>query len=91
MGSRPVYAGFDLDQASLRTMSVDPRRDRFRDVFNGLWHFHAAGDKNSAARFTQRFKRANLSRYFFFWNVSRPKREGLVDPQFKLLSVGSIG
>jgi hypothetical protein len=22
----------------------------------------------------------------FFWNVSRPKREGLVDPQFKLLS-----
>jgi hypothetical protein len=28
---------------------------------------------------------------FFFWNVSRPKREGLVDPQFKLLSVGSIG
>jgi hypothetical protein len=26
-----------------------------------------------------------------FWNVSRPKREGLIDPQFKLLSVGSIG
>jgi hypothetical protein len=49
-----VYAGFDLDQASLRTMSVDPRRDRFRDVFHGLWRFHAAGDKNSAARFTQR-------------------------------------
>jgi hypothetical protein len=25
-----------------------------------------------------------------FWNVFRPKREGFVDPQFKLLSVGSI-
>jgi hypothetical protein len=25
-----------------------------------------------------------------FWNVSRPKREGFVDPQFRLLSVGSI-
>jgi hypothetical protein len=66
VGRRPVYAGFDLDQASLRTTRVDRHRDRLRGTCIGLWHFHVPGDKNSAARFTQRSKRANLSRYFFF-------------------------
>ena len=48
-------------------------------------------------RFAEASQRANLFvlLLFFgvlllFWNVSRPKREGFVDPQFRLLSVGSI-
>jgi len=35
-------------------MEGDPRTDRLRGVFKGLWHFHAPGDKNSTPRFTQR-------------------------------------
>jgi hypothetical protein len=48
-----------------------------------------------ATKILRRDLRCVLARKSFavilFWNVSRPKREGLVDPQFKLLSVGSIG
>jgi hypothetical protein len=48
-----------------------------------------------ATKILRRDLRSVLSAQIFhgtlFWNVSRPKREGLVDPQFKLLSVGSIG
>jgi hypothetical protein len=89
VGRIPVYAGFDLDQASLRTGRVDRHRDRLRGTCIGLWHFHVPGDKNSAARSTQRSKRRKSFALLLFWNVSRPKREGLVYPQFKLLSVGS--
>jgi len=48
-----------------------------------------------ATRILRRDLRSVLARKSFaillLWNVPRPKREGLVDPQFKLLSVGSIG
>lgn len=58
--------------------------------------FHAPGDNDPAeicggvpAR-----KSFRATSFFgvllLFWNVSRPKREGFVDPQFRLLSVGSI-
>ena len=53
---------------------------------NGLWDLDALADNEPQARFASCKSLVVL----LFWNVSRPKREGFVDPQFKLLSVGSI-
>jgi hypothetical protein len=48
------------------------------------------GDQKALAEIYTAVERANLCSDFFFWNVSRPKREGLGDLQFNLLSVGSL-
>jgi hypothetical protein len=74
-GRGPVYAGFDLDPAE-------------RSALGGN-RLPSADDKKTRAQIYAAFKRANLLLKLLFWNVSRPKREGLADLQFKLLSVSS--
>jgi hypothetical protein len=52
---------------------------------DGLGHFRAPGDNNTAEIYGGLPARKSFRANFFFWNISRPKREGLVDPQFRLL------
>ena len=59
-------------------------------------HFHALDDDNPAETCGGVPARKSFRATSFFWRAtsflerSRPKREGFVDPQFRLLSVGSI-
>ena len=86
-GKQTVYAGFDLDQASLRTAWLALCREPLGSMFNGLWHLQwGSWDNNSTARFTQRSRRKSFTLLLF---GTFPARNLKVTPQFKLLSVGS--
>ena len=73
---RPLHSGGTLlaEQSSINSREMSKRRtprgwtaiEASCAVFVlGCGHSHVSGDKNSTARFTQRSKHANLSRYFF--------------------------
>ena len=59
-------------------------------VLQGVTAYRALTTKRLRQDLRRFVARKPLS-YLFFKNVSRPKREGLADLQFKLLSVGSQG
>ena len=76
-GRGPVYAGFNLDPAQ-------------RSAYRGHRLATERGRQKAYAKLYVAFWRVKRQATFFK-NVSRPKREGLADLQFKLLSVGSQG
>jgi len=86
-GKQTVYAGFDLDQASLRTAWLALCREPLGSMFNGLWHLHGGLGTIILRPDLRSVLGVNLSRYFFFGTF--PARNLKVTPQFKLLSVGS--
>jgi hypothetical protein len=75
-GRGPVYAGFNLDPAPRSASARSPA-------------YRARTTKSLRQALHRFLARKALS--YLFKNVSRPKREGLADLQFKLLSVGSQG
>ena len=75
-GKQTVYAGFDLDQASLRTAWLGLCREPLDSMLNGLWHLDGA----LGTIILPQDLRSVLGRKSFtlllFWNVSRPKLKG---------------
>ena len=90
MGRRPF-----MPDSTLTKRSVALWRVTRVETACAVYLIDCGISRRLATKILQRDLRSVVARKSFavllFWNVSRPKREGLVDPQFKLLSVGSIG
>ncbi len=64
-GKQTVYAGFDLDQASLRTAWLALCREPLGSMFNGLWRLHGGLGTIILRPDLRSVLGVNLSRYFF--------------------------